>query len=162
MRTQEEIKAKFEQHHKVPFDFTPEILLDYFTFKDAEPYLKDDFKTKKDAESLWNKDKKDPSDRNTILEDMATYMHEFGWPKALGHRGLSASRTIQKMEAWLWLLGDEDTLDEVTKAPYENYGCPKLAIICNKYGLPIPDDQAAKNMMSGLHCGADYVCGCGT
>jgi len=65
----------------------------------------------------------------------------FGWGKVRNHRGLSADRTILKMKAWLWLLGDDEL--EAFAADYANYpqyGAPILKAICEKYDFPIPED----------------------
>jgi hypothetical protein len=152
MRTQEEIVKKTAEADSM-FGFEREVLLLYVGFEQAKPFLNPDLVTKPGAEAEWNACMPPLSD-DLIKADMAKYMAEYGWNKAMDHRGLSAGRTIEKMLAWLWLLGDEETIEAVNKAGYENYGCPKLAIICQKYNLPIPSDPAVENMINGQPCSA--------
>lgn len=63
---------------------------------------------------------------------------EFAWGKANGCRGLSAGRSLEHMQAWVWLMGDDDfwsELDASIEHAYQYYGKPQLVLICNHYGL---------------------------
>jgi len=86
---------------------------------------------------------------------------EFAWGKIEDHRGISANRSIEKMEAWLWLLDDEETLAALEEAPYKNYGAPKLKVICDKYGFPVPQDETIQNMIASRPCREGCQDGCG-
>lgn len=101
-----------------------------------------------------------PLTRENVIEAMREYMERIGWEKVEDHRGISAGRTVEKMEAWIWLLDDRDTLKAVEDAPYENYGAPKLAVVCKAYGFPIPEDQDIQRMIRGERCSAGCT-GCG-
>lgn len=99
--------------------------------------------------------------RESVLEIMRQYM-VFAWEKACGHRGISASRSIAKMAAWLWLLRDDEMAAFATNdANYPQYGVPILKAICDKYDFPIPDDPAVGRMARGLPCCDDCDAGCG-
>lgn len=98
--------------------------------------------------------------REAILAEMADYMG-FAWDKALDHRGLSAGRSVEKIKAWLFLLGDTEAVEFADQDEnYPQYGCPVLMYVSQRYGLAVPRDDAAARMASGRHCGADYPCGC--
>lgn len=155
MRTQEEIVAKIKASNSM-LGFELEVYFTYLTFEAAKPLLNPKFWEGEDTK--W-KGVKEPN-RDNLLADMRKYM-AFAWEKVEGHRGISAGRSVEKMEAWLWLLEDEETLKAVECASYQNYGAPKLKVICDKYGFPVPDSDALRRMIDGDHCGAGYTCGCG-
>lgn len=149
MRTQIGIVEMIEKRRPIPMDFFPEVLIDYLTFQNAKHYLKDGT----------------PESEFTRLTDplsaMTSYM-EFAWEKASDHRSLSAARSVNKMQAWLWLMYDELWWDiEKDKIPYTNYGAPILLAICKKYSIPIPeDDSGVLRMALGIKCRNDCDAGC--
>ncbi len=151
MRTQDEILARVQADRGV-FGFAGEVLILFLDFEHAKPFLKDEV-----TAADW---KPEPVDRETILGQMREYM-AFAWGKVEDHRGISAHRSVEKMAAWTWLLGDEKVLADFKAADYENYGAPKLAVICHAYDFPIPDSEEIQRMSEGLPCGAGD-CGCGS
>lgn len=94
-------------------------------------------------------------DRDTVLSQMRDYMG-FAWDKAKNHRGISASRSVDHFKAWQWLAGDD-----LSDAPYAQYGAPILMDICQRYGFPIPNDEGLLRMARGEKCfeGCDEGCG---
>ena len=140
MRGQQDIVEMIERRKRVPMDFFPEVLINYLTFGNAQPYLKDGT-----LECDWTK-LTDP------LAEMRNYM-EFAWDKVSDHRGLSAGRSVSKMQAWLWLM-DDDLWWEIEKdrIPYKNYGAPILLAVCKKYQLPIPENEFVLRMSIGEKC----------
>jgi len=154
MKTKKEI---IERYRKIKqddlFGFTAEILLSRLSFDEAKEFLTEDAK----AEN-W---KAEPFDEQTVLAEMKSYM-EFAWSKVIDHRGLSASRSIEKMRAWLWLMGDDELLEYAdVDENYAQYGAPILMKICEKYGLDIPQDESVKRMSQGLPCMENCDMGCG-
>lgn len=148
LRTQDEIVARFKRKREIPLSFEPEVLVAYLDFEHVKPFLKLDTANEKDWPTpLYT--------RSAVLKQAKTYMRHYGWPKVLDHRGLSASRTVEKMTAWAWLLGEEDLLKKMKKTPYPNYGAPILKVVCEHFGWPIPKDESAKRMMQGLTCSND-------
>jgi hypothetical protein len=122
MKTQEEILVQIEKLE--PDDFfghQRSDLLNHLDFENARPFLKEGM-----IESQWKKETKSP--KKLMIDYMA-----FAWEKALGHRGLSASRSMDHYTAWLWLDGDE-TLRH-TLADYTDYGKPQLVEICEYLGI---------------------------
>lgn len=151
MRTPEEILAQCQLSESF-FRFDVDALTEFLTFDQARPLFKD--------EALRTGWKSEPITREAVLAKMRDYM-EFAWDKVENHRGLSASRSIEKMEAWIWLLGDDDAARLVAATYYTNYGAPKLACICERYGFPIPDDEGIRRMIRSQPCGlTGRDCGC--
>ncbi len=138
------------------FGFELEVWINYLDLEYAKPLLKEEAYNKYVSDGTWVAK---PLDEATVKAEMAEYMRTYGWDKALSHRGISASRTIEKMLAWI--LGDVEGAELVNAAPYENYGCPKLKVICERYGFEIPDHPALKNMSEGKECEPHCCAGCG-
>ena len=124
MRTQEEIVAKIEEVKKTDF-FGAKTgdLIGFLDFEHAKPYLKPDT-----TPDQWEQS---PLTREAVLKEMEDYM-EFAWDKANGFRGLSASRSMDHYSTWIWLLGDEDKLGDLSD--YQYYGKDNLVKICEHYG----------------------------
>lgn len=125
-RTSEEVYAKLTELEKSGedfFGFKRGDLVSYLPFERAKPYLKDGVTSEGWTPSEINRDR--------IVEEMLDYMG-FAWGKANNCRGLSAGRSIEHYEIWLWLLKDE--LGEKLEDLYQFYGKPCLRAICEKYG----------------------------
>jgi hypothetical protein len=156
MKTQSEIVEHYRSIRKSDFlGFQAEVLLSHLSFGSAKEFLKEDADQEKWGVAL-------PLTEEAIKEEMRDYM-KFSWQKVLDHRGISASRSVDKMEAWLWLLGDDEMVAfaKDANANYSQYGAPILKAISEKYGFGIPDDPRAARMAQGLPCvdGCDEGCG---
>lgn len=91
---------------------------------------------------------------------MKGYM-KFAWEKVLGHRGISASRSVSRMSVWVFLMGNDDLLKFVQDGNnYAMYGAPVLKRICEKYRFPIPKDERVLRMAKGLPCTVRCNQGC--
>lgn len=77
-----------------------------------------------------------------IIRQMKDYF-DFAVDKALGQRGISASRSIAHYKAWIWLLGDDEFLQEIENSEYAPYGVPILTKIGKKYGF---DEKLIKKL----------------
>ena len=152
MRTASEIVKRVLESNSM-FGFESEVFISYLTFSQARALLKPEA-----TEEGWGEVQNVADAR----AHMAAYVAEVGWPKASGHRGISAGRTIEKVLAWLWLLEDDETAEKMNAAPYPQYGCPKLAALCARYDLPVPQDEAVQRMIAGEPCSPDCEMGCGT
>lgn len=87
-----------------------------------------------------------------VIAVMRDYM-DFAWTKVRGHRGISAGRSVQKYEAWAWLLDDEETVKVCRdNSQYAPYGAPILKHICGKYGFEVPRGEDVKRMVAGQPC----------
>ncbi len=154
MRTFEEIAARCrESSAESMFGFELDVMLPYLPFEHAKEFLKPEVK-----EEDW---KFQPYEEAVVLGEMREYMANYGWPKAVGHRGLSAGRTIEKMAAWAWLLEKDELVAFASDdSNYPMYGAQILFRICTDMGFPVPDDQVARNMAVGLPCGDPDCTGC--
>lgn len=141
MRTYEEIKEKCQDPEDF-FGHIAEVCVPYLPFSYAKEFLKEGVEEWEHHELT----------KENILKDMKDYM-EFAWGKVENHRGLSASRSVEKMQAWLWLLEDElyDKIEN-EEIEYKNYGAPILKAICEKYNFEIPNNQWINRMSIGLKC----------
>lgn len=151
MRTQDEIVARLKQIAKDDlFGFGADVLLPYLDKEHVTPFLKPG------AEMTWEIASQAEPD---ILAEASQYM-VFAWGKVEDHRGLSAGRSVQKLTEWCWLLGKDDLVKKIEAASYAPYGAPKLKVICEALGLPMPDSPDVVRMMNGEPC-SDYCQGCG-
>lgn len=123
-RTPEEILAKLREWNKADFfGFSSEDLLIYLPYKLAKEFLKKEM-TKKKWEDM---------PRTAPAEAIKNYL-PFAWEKANDCRGLSASRSIDHMSAWLWL--DGCAIPDYWLRDYSYYGKPQLILISELYGFP--------------------------
>lgn len=148
MRTQEEILERINTSTSM-FGWDVEVLAMYLGFDAAESIRRPEI-----TREAWENDQHS-QERENVLEDFADYM-QFAIGKAIDHRGISASRSIEKLQTWQWLLGDEPHPDE----PYRNYGAPILKAVCEQYGFPVPDDERFLRMADGERCRDDCMEGC--
>lgn len=97
--------------------------------------------------------------REAVIEQMLEYL-DFAFDKALDHRGLSASRSIEHMRSWLWLLGDNELLEFADRSSsYPNYGVPILKRIAIKYDKTMPKGILDWADGEGCRPGCDEGCG---
>jgi hypothetical protein len=129
--TQEEIKTRlleaqerdvlgFEWHEYIPF----------LKKEDVKEYLKEDV-SEEDIDKFIQ-----PLTREHLLKKMHDYM-SFAWDKANNCRGISANRSIMHYIAWIFLAGEKEFSEEISKEfdkNYRFYGKPILEKICNHYG----------------------------
>ncbi|WFE41918.1 hypothetical protein [Micromonospora sp. WMMD998] len=91
----------------------------------------------------------------------------FAIGKAVDHRGISASRSVDKLREYAWLLGRDDIVQAMEDAEYEQYGVPKLKAFAVGLGWPWPADgdgwqeKALARMAEGMPCSEDCYDGCG-
>lgn len=157
MKTQQDIVDRLKTDSGQMFDFFPEIAINFLTFEQAKPSLnqeKLDTEEGKELEKSWSVA---PLTEEHVLAELKDYM-SFAWDKAQDHRGLSASRSTSKMEAWCWLLDREKEIDWDN---HENYGAPILKQICELFDIALPEYQGVLNMAEGKRCMPDCSMGCG-
>jgi hypothetical protein len=172
MRTQEEL-ADYLKTHETFLGFNREVLLPYMSWETAKDFFKEEGRqsVKEHFEKFGYPKEQDPED---ILAEMKDY-YGFAVGKALDHRGISANRSIEKMEAWVWLLNDGN-LDKIHWSWYENYGAPILKEIGDIYGFKYladvdsddewgeyvqRDNERFLRMANGKPCRDDCEEGCG-
>lgn len=124
MRSQQEIEQHFSDVADHDWLGTKRSdLISYMSFEAAKLYLKEGV-----TPDEWTPR---PVDKEAILAEMLEYM-DFAWDKANNNRGLSAGRSLEHMQVWLWMLGEETAAREIDD--YSHYGKPQLRAICQKYG----------------------------
>src|SRR5258708_17431040 len=120
--------------------FTGEALVTFLTFDEAAEVRAKDITAEAWAETTKLRT------REAILAEMTEYM-AFAWGKVENHRSISASRSVTKFKAWVWLLGDPDLT-----ADYPQYGAPILREVCERFGFPIPEGSGLPRMANGDPC----------
>lgn len=105
-----------------------------------------------------HKDKCPALTKENVEKRLRDYL-PFAFEKALGHRGISASRSVQKISEWLWILG-EGNLESFARNDrnYANYGVPVLKRIAGHFAVPLPDEIA--EWEDGKPCCAGCENGC--
>lgn len=108
----------------------------------AKQFLKEPIDPSHTAETWTQLPLTEEGLKKTMLEYMP-----FAWDKANNFRGLSAGRSINHYEAWIWMLGDEDVPAFQNLGDYQFYGKDKLVAICEHYGWDHKqwDDGVRKN-----------------
>lgn len=139
LRSEEEIKAKINKNSDEPmmFDFRNEVLVPYLSYEMARELLTEEGQKKYDEDkSAWIKN----DSLKDCVQDFLDYM-TFAWGKAVDQRSLSASRSIQKLGSWLWLLNREDLEELINKDElYNPYGAPALIAVCEQLGVEVPKE----------------------
>jgi len=127
IRTQEEVVQKMLDTVDQPLNFVPEVIVLYLSKENLNAGLEEKV-------SDW-------TSITTIEEtaqDFLDYLN-FGWEKAFDQRGLSAGRTIDKLGAWLWLMGRDDLVKLISdESLHDPYGMPALIAVSEKLGIDIP------------------------
>lgn len=153
MRTQDEIVARIKDIRGS--DWLSTQLADLAVYLDRE-HVREFLKSDANPDEWETK----PLTREGVLKEMLEYL-DFAFEKALNHRGISASRSIDHMRAFLWLLGDDELLAFAEDAKnYPRYGVPILKAISRKYDKAMPD--SILNWEDGESCKPGCYEGCGT
>ena len=123
--TQDEILERVEAVRAWDiFGFETTDYIEFLEFRYAARFLKEGV-----MENQWTPA---PSTRETVLDKIKEYM-PFAWEKANHRRGLSASRSMCHMKAWLWLLGEVEVGEQIMH--YDYYGKPQLRAICEHFEI---------------------------
>lgn len=137
LKSQDEIKDKFAdiQKSELYFNFKGEVLMDYASYENIKAYLKEEYIKKiESGEAKWEA----ITSIEECAQDFLDYMN-FAWGKAEDERGISASRSIQKLGMWLWLMSREDLAEIIANDDlYNPYGAPALIEVCNQMGIDVP------------------------
>jgi len=155
-RTNDELAERFKEPGGM-FGFHRDVLFEYMPWEAVKDSLKEEFVAKVEAgEEKWEPL---PMIRELVLADAKEYT-AFAWGKAMNHRGLSASRSINKLQAWCWLLNDDEALKIVNDDDlYGPYGVPILLRVSKHFGWDVPEGSEGTagggtvgRMMDGMPC----------
>lgn len=149
-RSEQDVIARMHEVLLNSLGWEVDVLLDYLNFDAAKPFLRDEV-TREQWEAPLGEfaGYGGPTDavRPVALTDSAHMLTaaekyaEFGWGKIAGECSVSASRTIDKMRGWLWLLG-WDPAEIIDSRDYGDYGAPQLTAVCEVLGFSTPKDEA--------------------
>jgi len=94
-----------------------------------------------------------------VTEELLSYLN-FAFGKAIEHRGISASRSVQKLTEWAWILGLDDLVEFAQDdSNYPNYGVPVLKKFAQHFNV-IPPEEIVR-WPDGEPCGSSCTQGCG-
>jgi hypothetical protein len=133
-RTQKEILKRICDSDGF-FGFSKEIYFQYLTKANLVKFTKSESRNS-DLEA------QDPVVTNIYkaTQDLLDYI-VFAWSKALDQRGISATRSIEKIGCYLWLLGRDDLFELIHQDDlYTPYGAPALIAVCDSLGIEVPQE----------------------
>lgn len=150
-RTQEEIVARGRDIAADDvFGFRTEVLVMALEFEHAREFL-----VANTTAEMWAALTGRPVDTE------AREYYAFALGKMQNHRGISASRSVDKLGEFAWLLGRDDVVDAMAAADYAQYGAPKVRAFAAGFDLEWPDDPALNRMAEGQPCTPGCEEGCG-
>jgi len=159
-RTAAEVVARFHAIKEDDvFGFRQEVLADALSFTEARDGglpLRPEATEESWGEARLTGDKLIPAARAYL---------EFAIGKIQDHRGISASRSVDKLGEMAWLAGRDDVVSAMESAPYEQYGAPKVKAFAEGMGFTdiwaAASDAALERMAVGQPCTEDCDSGCG-
>lgn len=159
MRTQEEIMARIESIKGADFfGFETGDLIEALGWEHALKYIKPE--KHEEAKASWG----EPSTDDDIKEQIREYIG-FAYDKCVGHRGLSAGRSVDHFRAWCWLIGADEIVAFIDAGNYRNYGAPVIKRVAEHFGVELPEHSRTEfeRMAKGLACTGKHTCddGCG-
>jgi hypothetical protein len=133
-RTPEEM-IEYANAHDGFCTFNKEILLGYMPSEKSVIWIKEEAKKEHLEKPITV-----ITDIMEAAQDFLDYM-VFAWSKALDERGISASRSIDKLGCYSWLMGRED-IDNILRNDnlYNPYGTPALIAACEILQINVPQD----------------------
>jgi hypothetical protein len=150
-RTQDDIIARYEEAEKNDFfGFRREVLGAAMTMESLTAVGLD-----VSGVTEWN-----PLSGADLEASAQSYL-DFAIGKILDHRGISASRSVDKLAEHAWLLGRDDVVKAMDEADYENYGAPKVKAFADGMGWTWPESPELARMAVGLPCEPGCEGGCG-
>jgi len=129
MKTIEQIVEKIRQPDaRDIFGTVTSDLLSFLPFAQAREFLKPEI-----TDEVWaSGGYPHPLTEENVIGEIKRYM-PFAWEKANDCRGLSAGRSLQHMQTWLWLLDADEAAAGLDN--YSHYGKPQLRAICEELGI---------------------------
>lgn len=155
-RTQDEIRVRFDAADDF-FGFAAEVLSESMTaetIRQINPAaeLPEDWEPQSQVQ----------------IEGAARRYVDFAVEKILGHRGISAERSVIKLREYAWLLGKDYVAHAMDEADHAQYGAPKVRAFAEGMGWPFLDlaESAEERsdldrMSQGLPCHDECDAGCG-
>lgn len=123
--------------------FRREVLVDSLDYVHAKHHLNKDV-----TETDWN----NRSVAAHGVDTIAVQYLEFAIDKIDNHRGLSASRSVDKLTEYAWLLGRDDIVEAMHAADYAQYGAPKIIAFAKGMDWHYINTPELDNMAHGRPC----------
>ena len=120
MRTTEEILYRLAHYDGF---FCAGDLVSFLPYEEAKKYLKEGVTAEKFCEIC-----------ETPEQAIKGYI-PFALEKAEGHRGISAGRSVEHFDNWIWMTGDEELYRQFNDAGYAMYGCPQLKVVLENISM---------------------------
>lgn len=154
MRTQDEIVARLKTLSvgEDVLGFRSEVLISALDYEHVRPFLKPGVTAEE-----WDKIGTPPHE----IEERARDYYAFALGKIRNHRGISASRSVDKLAEYAWVLGRDDVVDAMAAADFAQYGAPQVKAFAAGFGEVWPAERWATRMAAGLPCEVGCVMGCG-
>src|SRR5690242_20650097 len=129
LRSSIDVKEKYKTLRSDDFfGFSFEVFIDFMKYEDAKEFI-----SKENIDKITSGEEKfeEPAGIQQATQEFLDYMN-FAWGKALDMRGISASRSITKLSAYLWIMNRADLSEEIERDDlYNPYGAPALISICD-------------------------------
>ncbi len=143
MRTLEQVRERFDK------SLTEDTFLN-FRIEVLGAYL---------ADKLEDPTKVLPLTEEAVKAELLDYL-DFAFGKAINHRGISASRSIQKLSTWAWILDLDDLVAFAEDDKnYPQYGVPILKKFAEHFEIEMP--EAILDWPDGKPCVPNCDEGCG-
>ena len=118
------------------FGFGTSTAIDFLPLEGYRKFYKEEYLAKVDS---GEEKHEHISDVKEAAQDFLDYM-VFAWMKATDERGISASRSIRKLEVWMKILGRPDVAQVLDDDSfYDPYGRPALKEACKLLNITYPD-----------------------
>lgn len=164
MRTEAEIVDRINLIRGTNADwagFRQEVLFSALSWEALVPYLREGLTEEEKAEAQANRAGRDEA---WLLNEAQEYFH-FAIGKIIDHRGISASRSVEKLTEFAWLMGKDDLVKAMDETEYSKYGAPIVLLFGRGMGFSLPkldeaDSLALDNMANGVPCMPDCEEGC--
>lgn len=157
-RTPDEIVARIHAIRDEDFfGFRMAVLAEALTFNEAQEggVIASDVTEEKWGEASLAADK--------LIPGAQEYL-KFAIGKIRNHRGISASRSVDKLSEMAWLAGRDDVVTAMGAAEYPQYGAPKVKAFADGMGFTeiwaADSDAALERMTAGLPCVEGCLDGC--
>lgn len=139
-RSIDELKERWIHVRQNILPFGAEVIADFMPFDLVKGDFKEEYVKRIEAGEAKYEVK---TDLKEVVNDFLTYM-KFAWGKAEDERGISASRSIQKLGEWLWVLGRDDLYGLINRDDlYNPYGAPALLAVCDQLQIEAPESLRA-------------------
>jgi hypothetical protein len=156
MRTVDEVLARIEEiENTLVGSMTVDDLYEVLTYEEAKSKLRPEVTVKDWGEG---QSRSHESARNKLVSYLP-----FAIEKALGHRGISASRSVSHFKNWIFLMEDLEAQEFIAdEGNYAMYGVPIIKYLLNRYNVEYefssPEELKRFECMAKGECCGSGMC----